>query len=96
MSSNSTESKEHKVIYLDADTEITEAIEKLKKAKEREVRIVAPARSSLLQSSVNIKLLKKASKDTEKALVLVTNRLTPSLRIKSPLKNQRKFRIMAS
>ena len=62
-----------KILYLDADTEITEAIEKLKKAKEKEVRIVVPSRSGLLQSSVNIKLLKKASKDSNKALILVTN-----------------------
>lgn len=73
MTSNTENSQEHKVIYLDSDTEITEAIEKLKKAKEKEVRLVAPARSSLLQSSVNIKLLKKASKDSEKSLVIVTN-----------------------
>jgi len=63
----------NKVLYLDADSEITEAIEKLKKAKEKEVRIVVPARSSLLHSSVNIKLLKKASRDSDKSLILVTN-----------------------
>lgn len=73
MSTESANSKEHKILYLDTDTEITEAIEKLKKAKEQEIRIVAPARSSLLQSSVNIKLLKKASKDSDKSLILVTN-----------------------
>lgn len=73
MPTENAKSNEHKVIYLDADTEITEAIEKLKKAKEKEVRIVAPARSSLLQSAVNIKLLKKASKDSDKSLILVTN-----------------------
>lgn len=69
----SNDNKSPKVLYLDADTEITEAIEKLKKAKEKEVRIVVPSRSGLLQSSVNIKLLKKASKDSDKALILVTN-----------------------
>jgi len=69
----SNDNKSLKVLYLDADTEITEAIEKLKKAKEKEVRIVVPSRSGLLQSSVNIKLLKKASKDSDKALILVTN-----------------------
>jgi len=61
------------VLYLDADTEITEAIEKLKKSTDTEVRIVVPSRSGLLQSSVNVKLLKKSAKDSKKDLVLVTN-----------------------
>lgn len=69
---NSPES-DPSVLYLDADTEITEAIEKLKKATEKEVRVVVPSRSGLLQSSVNVKLLKKAAKDAHKDLVLVTN-----------------------
>lgn len=71
--SESNSNNSPKVLYLDADTEITEAIEKLKKAKEKEVRIVVPSRSALLQSSVNIKLLKKSSKDSDKSLILVTN-----------------------
>lgn len=61
------------VLYLDADTEITEAIEKLKKASESEVRVVVPARSGLFQSAVNMKLINKAAKDKKKDLVLVTN-----------------------
>lgn len=68
------------VLYLDADTEITEAIEKLKKATEDEVRVVVPSRSGLLQSSVNVKLLKKAAKDSHKDLVLVTgDKITKNL-----------------
>lgn len=68
------------VLYLDADTEITEAIEKLKKATENEVRVVVPSRSGLLQSSVNVKLLKKAAKDSHKDLVLVTgDKITKNL-----------------
>lgn len=61
------------VLYLDADTEITEAIERLKKASADEIRVVVPTRSGLLQSSVNVKLLKKAAKDSRKNLVLVTS-----------------------
>ncbi len=61
------------VLYLDADTEITEAIEKLRKASESEVRVVVPARSGLFQSAVNMKLINKAAKDHKKHLVLVTN-----------------------
>lgn len=60
------------VLYLDQDSEITEAIDKLKGAKSDEVRLVAPARSSIFQSAVNLKLLKKAAKDHKKKLVLVS------------------------
>jgi len=73
MSEKEKISEKHGVLYLDADTEITEAIEKLKKSAEDEVRIVVPSRSGLLQSQVNVKLLKKAAKDSKKELVLVTN-----------------------
>ncbi len=60
------------VIYLEVDAEITEAIDKLKAAKGDSVKLVVPARSSLLQSSVNLKLLKKSAKDHGKELALVT------------------------
>ncbi len=63
---------EDNIIYLEHDAEITEAIEKLKKAAGDEVRIVVPARSPFLQSIVNLKLLKKAAKSSDKELVLVT------------------------
>lgn len=61
------------IIYLEADAEITDAIDKLKSAKGDAVKIVVPARSSLLQSAVNLKLLKKAAKDHGKEMALVTN-----------------------
>ncbi len=61
------------IIYLEVDAEITEAIDKLKNAKGEAVKVVVPARSSLLQSAVNLKLLKKAAKDHKKELALVTN-----------------------
>ena len=80
MSDEDKKSVSHSVLYLDADTEITEAIEKLKKSSKEEVRIVVPSRSGLLQSSVNVKLMKKAAKDSKKQLVLVTNdKLTKNL-----------------
>jgi hypothetical protein len=80
MSDEEKKSADSSVLYLDADTEITEAIEKLKKSSKEEVRIVVPSRSGLLQSSVNVKLMKKAAKDSKKQLVLVTNdKLTKNL-----------------
>ena len=73
MSNEASKSNDPGVLYLDADTVLTEAIEKLKKSTDTEVRIVVPSRSALLQSSVNVKLLKKSAKDSKKDLVLVTN-----------------------
>lgn len=68
------------VIYLEADSEITEAIDKLKSAQGREVRIAVPARSTMLQSAVNLKLLKKTAQKSGKKLVLISSdRATLSL-----------------
>ena len=61
------------IIYLESDAEITEAIDKLKSAKKDSVKLVVPARSSLLQSVVNLKLLKKAAADHKRELILITN-----------------------
>ncbi len=68
-------SEEHTpdIIYLEADSEITEAIDKFKAAKAHEVRVAVPARSTLLQSAVNIKLFKKAAENNKKKLVLISN-----------------------
>lgn len=68
------------VIYLEADSEITEAIDKLKASHGHEVRIAVPARSTMLQSAVNLKLLKKTAHTARKELVLVsTDKATLSL-----------------
>ncbi len=68
------------VIYLEADSEITEAIDKLKASHGHEVRIAVPARSTMLQSAVNLKLLKKTAHTAHKELVLVsTDKATLSL-----------------
>jgi len=61
------------IIYLEVDSEITEAIDKLKNVDAKEVRLVVPARSSLLGSVVNLKLLKKSADESKKDLVLVTS-----------------------
>lgn len=63
---------EDSIIYLEHDAEITEAVAKLKKAEADSVRIVVPPRSPLLQSVVNLKLLKKAADSKKKKLILVT------------------------
>jgi hypothetical protein len=60
-------------LYLEADEDITSAIDKLVKATGTSVQIVVPKRSTLLQSIINLKLLKKSAADHGKQLVLVTN-----------------------
>src|SRR5688572_26508230 len=65
--------EEKEVLYLEADEEITSAIDKLLALDAKEVSIVVPKRSTLLQSVVNLKLLKKSAADSKKSLILVTN-----------------------
>jgi hypothetical protein len=60
-------------LYLEVDEDITSAIDKLSKSAPGPVQIVVPKRSSLLQSIINLKLLKKAAESTNKELVLVTS-----------------------
>lgn len=59
-------------IYIDVDDEITAIIEKVKAAKGKIIALVLPKRAAMLQSVVNMKLLKKTSADAGKNLVLVT------------------------
>jgi hypothetical protein len=61
------------VIYLEVDEDITNAIDKLRKSPATQVSIVVPKRSTLLQSLINLKLLKKSSDEAKKKLILVTN-----------------------
>jgi DNA polymerase IIIc chi subunit len=67
------ETNQKNIIYLEHDAEITEAIEQLKAAEGDKVRLVVPGRSGLLQSVVNLKLLKKAAQSGDKELILVTS-----------------------
>ena len=60
-------------LYLEVDEDITSAIDKLKHSAEGSVQIVVPKRSTMLQSIINLKLLKKAAEQGGKELVLVTS-----------------------
>ncbi len=60
-------------LYLEVDEDITSAIDKLQKMSASSVQIVVPKRSTMLQSVINLKLLKKAAADSGKELALVTN-----------------------
>jgi hypothetical protein len=59
-------------IYVDVDDEITTIIDKVQGAKAKVVALVLPKRAAVLQSIVNMKLLKRTADTADKNLVLVT------------------------
>jgi hypothetical protein len=60
-------------IYVDVDDEITAIIDKVRASSGRIVALVLPKRASVLQSVVNMKLLKRSSEKASKQLVLITS-----------------------
>jgi hypothetical protein len=62
-------------IYIDVDEEITGVIDKVRASPAKIVAIVLPKRASVLQSIVNMKLLKRSADDAKKHLVLITSEI---------------------
>lgn len=62
----------HKTLYIDIDEEITSIVDRIRKAEAREIIVVAPKRALLLQSLVNLKLLKKEADRRKKRVMIVT------------------------
>jgi hypothetical protein len=60
-------------IYIDIDDEITAIIDKVTASKERIVALVLPKRAAVLQSIVNMKLLKRSAENAKKHVVLITS-----------------------
>ncbi len=60
-------------IYIDVDDEITAIIDKVQASPGKLVALVLPKRATVLQSIVNMKLLKRAAASAHKNLVLVTS-----------------------
>jgi hypothetical protein len=60
------------VIYIDVDDEITAIIDKVQSSDKKIVALVLPKRATVLQSIVNMKLLKRSSAEAKKSLVLIT------------------------
>ncbi len=60
-------------IYIDIDDEITGIIDKVRSSPQKIVALVLPKRATVLQSVVNMKLLKRAADDVKKRVVLVTS-----------------------
>ncbi|QQG50351.1 MAG: hypothetical protein HZB70_02140 [Candidatus Berkelbacteria bacterium] len=59
-------------VYLEPDEEITSVIDKLTKAGGGKIGIVVPKNSTLFQSLVNLKLLAKQAKESNKEVVIIT------------------------
>ncbi|MFA4817249.1 MAG: hypothetical protein WC608_00825 [Parcubacteria group bacterium] len=62
----------HQTFYIDIDEEITSIVDRLRKAKAREIIVVVPKRALLIQSIVNLKLLKKEAENLGKQMIIVT------------------------
>lgn len=60
-------------IYIDVEDEITTITEKVQAAKAGVVALVLPKRCTVLQSSVNMKILQKGAAVAGKKVVLITN-----------------------
>ena len=64
---------EKHTIYIDIDDEITAVIDKVKTAPGKIVALVLPKRATVLQSIINMKLLKKSALANKKSIVLITS-----------------------
>ncbi|MFZ5982177.1 MAG: hypothetical protein ACOYS2_01210, partial [Patescibacteria group bacterium] len=62
----------HQTFYIDIDEEITSIVDRLRKAKAKEVVLVVPKSALLTQSIVNLKLLKKESDNLKVQIMIVT------------------------
>ena len=60
------------VLYLESDEEITSVIEKLKHADGSSIALVLPKSAQLVQSAVNIKLLKREAERLKKRISIIT------------------------
>ncbi len=60
-------------IYIDIDDEITSIIDKMRSSDKKIVALVLPKRATVLQSIVNMKLLKKTAEKADKNVVLITS-----------------------
>lgn len=66
-------SQQKDTIYIDIDDEITSIIDKVTSSKSKVVALVLPKRATVMQSIVNMRLLKRAADNAGKNLVLITS-----------------------
>lgn len=72
-STNAANNTGKETIYVDIDDEITAIIDKVRGSSQKIVALVLPKRATMLQSVVNMKLLKRTSEEAKKHLVLITS-----------------------
>jgi hypothetical protein len=63
----------NEIVYLEPDEEITSVIDRLRKTPGAGVALVIPRGSTLAQSIVNLKLLKKSAEGMDKSISFVSN-----------------------
>ena len=61
------------IIYIDNDDEITSITDKVQSSESSVIALVLPKRCTVLQSTINMKILNRAAKSAKKNLVLVSN-----------------------
>lgn len=71
------------IIYVEVDDEITGLIDKIRKLDSNQVSLVLPKRATLLQSLVNVKLLKHSVEKLGKSLAIISS--DPSIKALSAL-----------
>src|SRR5579859_653304 len=72
MSTKASSGTGKEVIYIDVDDEITGIIDKVRGSGQKIVALVLPKRATVLQSIVNMKLLKRTADEAKKNIVLIT------------------------
>lgn len=82
----------HQTFYIDIDEEITSIVEKLRKTEAPEVIMVVPKRALLIQSIVNLKLLRKEADGLGLKISIVTqDKLGKALITKAGISVQQKM-----
>ena len=61
------------ILYLEADEEITSVVDKIKGLEARSIGLVAPKGSTIVQSVVSLKLLKKQAEDLGRKIAIITS-----------------------
>ena len=62
----------HQTFYIDGEEEITSIVERLRNAKPTEVVFVVPKRALLLQSIINLRILRSEAQKRRKKILIVT------------------------
>lgn len=62
-----------KIVFVQLDEEITTIFEKVEKLPYKEIYLVVPKRAAVLQSVVNLKILKQKLEEIDKKLAIITN-----------------------